>query len=240
MKNILIAGVLGFGLAGCAENKTGLQKNVINTAFDTCQTYLSGGLKSPSSLRINNVKATVKQPHLNDIDNVFGNTIVKDKAVSKTVRDNKSRYREMSMVINYEAQNSYGVYLAGAYQCKYLYELNNKETSPKPLNMYLIGLNSDWAKVDLMGIHIPLSEFKGSNLFLNKHIKTTESSVDSSFSKKDEHTYAAIIEKREAKEREIEERKSKRSSGEIDLAEIISSAEAAADAAAEAAKSISE
>ena len=97
MKKILVTGIVALGLilSGCTENKTGLQKSVINTALDTCQTYLSGGLKSPSSLRISGVSTIVQQPNLDDIDNVFGNTIIRDKKISETARDNKARYREM-------------------------------------------------------------------------------------------------------------------------------------------------
>lgn len=245
MKKILIAGIaaLGLVLSGCTESKTGLQKNVINTALDTCQTYLSGGLKSPSSLRISGVSTIVQQPNLDDIDNVFGNTIIRDNKISETARDNKARYREMLIVVDYEAQNSYGVYLAGVYQCKYLYELNNEEVSPEPLNMYLIGLKSDETQVDMEGIHIPVSEFKGSSLSLNKHIKTIMSSIDSGFSKQDEQIYVELVKKRKAKDRKINEQKLKRSSEDVGLTEIISTAEAEAAAAAavaiEAAESIS-
>ncbi|MGV5004821.1 hypothetical protein ACVCFZ_05095 [Acinetobacter variabilis] len=245
MKKILIAGMVALGLAlsGCTESKTGLQKNVINTALDTCKTHLSGGLKSPSSLRIRGVSTVVQQPDLSDISDVFGDAIIENNKITEMARDNKARYRELLTVVSYEAQNSYGVYLGGTYQCKYLYELNGEEASPEPLNTYLVALKSDGDNIDMEGIHIPLAKFTGSNISLDKNIKTIMSSVDSNFTKHDERIYVDLIKQRKAEEQKLKERELKRSLEDMDLAEIISTAEAEAAAAAavatEAAESIS-
>ena len=233
MKKILIAGMaaLGLVLSGCTESKTGLQKNVINTALDTCKTYLSGGLKSPSSLRISGVSAIVQQPDLSDISDVFGGAIIENNKITEMARDNKARYRELLTVVSYEAQNSYGVYLGGTYQCKYLYELNGEEASPEPLNTYLVALKSDGDNIDMEGIHIPLAKFTGSNISLDKNIKTIMSSVDSNFTKHDEQIYVDLIKQRKAKDQELKVKQSKKSRDEMNASEISAIAEAEAGAA---------
>ncbi|QIC69820.1 hypothetical protein [Acinetobacter indicus] len=244
MKKLLIVGVaaLGLVLSGCTESKTGLQKNVINTGFEKCANYLTSSLKSPSSLRISEAVVFVQKPEAQDVYSVFGDIVVKDGKITEIARDNKRRFREMLVAINYEAQNSYGVYLGGTYQCQYLFELNNDEISPEPLNTYLIKLKSDGEDVGL-GVHIPIADFTGSNISLDKNIKTIKSSVDSSFTKHDEQIYVDLIKQRKAEDQKIKERELKRSLEDMDFAEIISAAEAAADAAAavatETAESIS-
>ena len=240
MKKILIAGMaaLGLVLSGCTESKTGLQKNVINTALDTCKTYLSGGLKSPSSLRISGVSAIVQRPDLSDISDVFGDIIIENNKITEIARDNKARYRELLMVIGYEAQNSYGVYLSGTYQCKYLYELNSEEVSPEPLNIYLIALKSDGDNIDMEGIHIPIAKLTGSNISLDKNIKTIISSADGSFSKQDEQVYMDLIKKKKARDQELKAIQLKKSWEEMSASEIaaVAEADAAAAVAVEAAE----
>ena len=51
MMRILII-LLVIGLSGCKESVTGLDKRVLNAAYDNCQEKLKSVLKSPSSLRI--------------------------------------------------------------------------------------------------------------------------------------------------------------------------------------------
>ena len=45
------------------------------------------------------------------------------------------------------------------------------------------------------GIHIPLTEFTGSNFSLNKNIKTIMSSANSGFNQQDEQMYADLVKK---------------------------------------------
>ena len=205
MKGILIAGVLGFGLVlgGCAENKTGLQKNVINTGFEKCIDYLTSSLKSPSSLRVGEAAVFVQNPKVEDVHSVFGNLVVKNGKITEIARDDKRRFREMLVVISYEAQNSFGVYLGGIYQCQYLFELNNDEVSPEPLNTYLIKLKSDGEDVGL-GVHIPIADFTGSNWALNKTIKKVIRTSDSKFTALDERMYDDLIKQKEYADQELE------------------------------------
>ena len=191
------------GLSGCKEDGTGLQKNVINTGFDKCKNYLSTSLKSPSSLNINEATILVQDPKVEDVSNVFGNIIVKDGKIGELTRDDKVRFREMLVVISYEAQNSFGVYLGGTYQCQYLFELKNDEQSPKPLNTYLIKLKSDGEDINL-GVHIPITDFTGSNITLNKTIKRVIGTSESKFTALDEKMYDEIIKQKEYKDQEIE------------------------------------
>ena len=191
------------GLSGCKENETGLQKNVINTGFDKCKNYLSTSLKSPSSLNVNDATILVQDPKVEDVSNVFGNIIVKDGKIGSITRDDKTRFREMLVVISYEAQNSFGVYLGGTYQCQYLFELKNDEQSAKPLNTYLIKLKSDGEDINL-GVHIPITDFTGSNITLNKTIKRVIGTSESKFTALDEKMYDEIIKQKEYKDQEIE------------------------------------
>ena len=229
MKKIFLVGVLGFGLilGGCTENKTGLQKNVVNTAFEKCNEYLASSLKSPSSLRVSGGSVIVQQPDLSDVYDVFGSTIIKSNKISEIARDGKTRYREMLVIVSYEAQNSFGVYLGGTYQCKYLYELNNNESSPKPLNTYLVTLKSDGENIDMEGIHIPIAEFTGSNFTLNKSIKTIMSSANSGFNQQDEQMYIDLVKKFKSNE-------AKRKTTAIESNELSRVAREATEAASEA------
>ena len=202
MKKIIFLAMV-VGLYGCKEDGTGLQKNVINTGFDKCKNYLSTSLKSPSSLNVNEATILVQDPKVEDVSNVFGNIIVKDGKIGSITRDDKTRFREMLVVISYEAQNSFGVYLGGTYQCQYLFELKNDEQSPKPLNTYLIKLKSDGEDINL-GMHIPITDFTGSNIKLNKKIKRVIGTSESKFTALDEKMYDEIIKQKEYKDQEIE------------------------------------
>lgn len=205
MKKLLAVGVLWLGLVlgGCAENKTGLQKNVINTSFEKCTDYLTSSLKSPSSLRVGEAAVFVQNPEVEDVYSVFGNLVVKNGKITEIARDDKRRFREMLVVISYEAQNSFGVYLGGTYQCQYLFELNNDEISPEPLNTYLIKLKSDGEEVGL-GVHIPIADFTGSNWVLNKTIKKVIRTSDSKFTALDEKMYSDLIKQKEYADQELE------------------------------------
>lgn len=191
MKKIFLL-CLMVGLVGCTENQTGMQKNVINTGFEKCADYLTSSLKSPSSLRIGDTAVFVQNPEVEDVYSVFGNLVIENGKITSLARDGKRRFREMLVVISYEAQNSFGVYLGGTYQCQYLFELNNDEQSPEPLNTYLIKLKSDGEDADL-GRHIPIVDFTGSNIFLDKTIKKVISTNDSKFTPFDEEMYKELI-----------------------------------------------
>lgn len=236
MKKLLIAGVaaLGLVLSGCAESKTGLQKNVINTGFEKCTDYLTSSLKSPSSLRISEAAVFVQKPEAQDVYSVFGDIVVKDGKITEIARDNKRRFREMLVAINYEAQNSYGVYLGGTYQCQYLFELNNDEISPEPLNTYLIKLKSDGEDVGL-GVHIPIADFTGSNWVLDKQIKKLISTTDSKFAAADEEMYKELIKQKEYADQELEAEKIRKSWESLSAEEAAEQAAAVAIDAAEAA-----
>lgn len=234
MKKILIAGVLGFGLVlgGCAENKTGLEKNAINTGFEKCSEYLTASLKSPSSLRINEASVTIKNPSIDDIYGVFGNLILTNGKISEATLDSKARFREMLVMVRYEAQNSFGVYLAGKYQCQYIYKLENNETSPKSLDTYLAKIKSDGEDAGL-GVSIPIAEFTGSNFILNKQIKTVTNESESQFNSRDKKVYSDIVNKFNANKQKAIEMLAKNKLNEPSQ-EAIDAAEEATAAAAEA------
>lgn len=236
MKKIIILAAL-IGLAGCAENNTGLQKNVVNTGFEKCADYLTSSLKSPSSLRISEAAIFVQNPKVDDVYSVFGNIIVKNGQITELARDSKRRFREMLVVISYEAQNSFGVYLGGTYQCQYLLELNNDEVSPEPLNTYLVKQKSDGEDVGL-NLHIPIADYTGSNWVLNKTIKKVIGTADSQFSNSDEKMYGDLIKEKEYADQELEAeriRESWKSMSAEEAADIAVAAAMDAEAAADSA-----
>lgn len=190
--NKILLFCLMVGLGGCAENNTGLQKNVINTGFEACNKYLTSSLKSPSSLRIKEVAINIKKPSVNDVYDVFGNLILSDGKVNNTTKESKARFREMLVAIRYEAQNSFGVYLGGLYQCQYLYKLENDDRSPKSLDTYLFNIKSDGEDAGL-GVSIPIAEFTGSNISLDSQIKTVINASESKFNPNDEQMYSNLI-----------------------------------------------
>lgn len=210
MKNLVLAGMASLivVMAGCTESETGLQKNVINTGFEECNKYLEASLKSPSSLRVKEVAINAKRPAIDDIYKVFGNLVLKDGKISDLAKDSKTRFREMNVIMRYEAQNSFGVFLGGSFQCHYLYRLENSEQSPSPLNVYLFKITNDGEDVGL-GVEIPTPKYTGSNLVLNKQIGTLISSSGSQFDSEDEKVYVDLTNKNHDADNEKEVQKFK-------------------------------
>lgn len=202
MKKILISSILLF-LAGCKENSTGMDKELFNSSYDKCRDYLSSALKSPSSLKINEVNVFTFMASPQNVSNVFGDMIIENGKIKESVKNDKVRFRELKLEIDYEAKNTYGVLLRGAYQCNFLYELNKEETSPHPLNTYLIGLNNDEEDREL-NTHVPFSKFSGSNTFLDNSITRILGAKDSQFTPLDTKMYKEIEDKYEQQARDKE------------------------------------
>lgn len=227
MKKIILLGLLA-GLAGCKETSTGLEKSVFNTSYEKCVDYLTGSLKSPSSLKISESNISTNIARAEDISTVFGDLIIKDGVVKDNIRAEKARFRELTVDIDYEAQNSYGASLRGLYQCKYLYMLNRDEISPKPLNTYLYKLISDGEDINL-GIHIPIANFSGSNFYLNNTIKNIIGTKDSNFNALDEENYQKVEDQYELIHRQKEADRLKKSWSSSIASDVEASARAAAE-----------
>ncbi|NAR50103.1 hypothetical protein [Acinetobacter haemolyticus] len=227
MKKIILLSFV-FGLIGCKESNTSLDKNLFNTTSEKCRDYLKASLKSPSSLNISQINVSTNIADSIDISSVFGDLITKDGIVEDSIKAQKVRFRELVVDIDYEAQNSFGASLRGLYQCKYLFRLDGNEISPKPLNTYLYKFVSDGKDIDL-GVHIPLSEFTGSNFFINREITKIIGSKDSDFNKLDEENYQKVQDQYELIRREKEADRLKKSWSST----IANDVEAAARAAAE-------
>lgn len=202
MKNLILL-CLVFGLIGCKESNTGLDKKIINTSYDKCIEYLTASLKSPSSLKISEVSISTNIASAEDINSVFGNIITKNGAIKNNIKEDKVRFRELKVGIDYEAQNSFGASIRNWYQCDYLFRLNKDETSPKPLNIYLyklIGTDEN----NYLEAQIPISNFTGSNLYLNNAIKKVIGTSNSSFSEIDSTRYNEVEEVIKSKRLDIE------------------------------------
>ncbi|HFX6347954.1 TPA: hypothetical protein ACIFDL_002577 [Acinetobacter nosocomialis] len=190
MKKIVLLGLMAL-LVGCKEANTGLDKKIINTTYDKCADYLADSLKSPSSLKIGKANISTIIPSAEDINSVFGALITKNGLVKDSVKNDKTRFRELIIDIDYEASNSFGASIRGAYQCSYIYSLSNDETSPTSLNTYLYKLKNNGENIDI-GTNIPIVDFNGSNLYLNKTIKEIVGKKDSQFNEIDNDRYKDI------------------------------------------------
>lgn len=171
MKRILLIGILGFGLvlSGCKDHKVGLDKNIINTAYDDCFSSLESIVRSPSSLKVNNVAVGSLVPTASYVYRVFGKELV-DRGLIDGLASNKSLgFRGLSVEINYDAQNSYGVYLRNTFECRYLYEISDKSESPSR-----IVLSKITTKDDESDFNKSIDNFtEASNFTLNSAINKT-------------------------------------------------------------------
>ena len=182
MMRILII-LLVIGLSGCKESVTGLDKRVLNAAYDNCEEKLESVLKSPSSLRISNAAADNHMPQSQTIYDLYSKKILSDKTnkITEMHEDSKSRFRALNISLSYEAQNSFGVYLPGSFSCTYIYELREESKSPSDLDLIQIQ-NSDGV-VAFKGL--PISIENASSYILNGNIQKISSSVGSFFSEND-------------------------------------------------------
>lgn len=161
--------VIGFfifsGVIGCKDQETGLQKKVLNTAMNDCVTRLHDSLKSPSSLRVGEVLAATYMPKAKDVNRVASDLLIEKKTgqISEVLQRLKVRYRELGLSIQYEAQNSFGVYLKGKFNCEYIYQLTSDKVSPED-DIWLSKLQNNNESVVANSI-IELKN--GSNLILD-------------------------------------------------------------------------
>lgn len=190
MKKTILLG-LALCMVGCRESNTSLDKNLFNTASDKCKDHLRDSLKSPSSLKISQIFIATNIAKVVDIYSVFGNYITFNGLIKDKIKEEKRRFRDLIVDIDYEAHNSFGTSLRGLYQCKYIFMLERNETSPKPLNTYLYKINSD-GKYSIFDDHLPIASFSGSKFFLNSDIKKIVGAKDSYFTKLDEENYKGI------------------------------------------------
>lgn len=205
MKKIILLSLV-LGLVGCKETNTGMDKNLFNTSYDKCVDYLTDSLKSPSSLKIREVSIATNIAKAKDINNVFGELITKNGLIKDNVKTEKARFRDLTIDIEYEAQNSYGASIRGYYQCGYIFRLNKDEMSPAPLNTYLYKLSNDGENLEL-GVQIPITDFSGSNLSLNKEINRIVGGKDSQFTENDLKNFKAVEEIIKVKKQEEEAEK---------------------------------
>lgn len=183
MQKLLLVGVVIFGIVGCKESETGLQKNVINSAYKSCVGHLESLVKSPSSLRISRAIPVVEYPQDITIYKHFGSDLINTDTskISQGNIDAKTRFRQLKINVDYEAQNSFGVFLGGAFVCKYIYSLHNQDESPQQ-----IYLNSFETEDHISTLFSPLPVDNESNLKLNKNILKPVVDIPSGFGERDE------------------------------------------------------
>ena len=162
-KIISVFGVLF--IVGCTNNETGLEKKVLNTALNDCQDRLQQILKSPSSLRLGKVDAATYPAKAEDVFIVDSQLLLDNEGKIQGVQERlKVRYRELGVSIPYEAQNSFGVFLANTFSCSYIYQLHQDEKSPENDILLSQIRNGDEIK-EISDINISLKN--KSNFFLD-------------------------------------------------------------------------
>lgn len=130
--SLIISALVLINLNGCKEKETGLEKKVLNAAIDDCKKRLLNNLKSPSSMRLNSIFLSNDYADAKDIYRIYSKTILGDSGkVSKLIKRANERYRTLNIYLDYEAQNSFGVYLRNEVSCSYIYKLRYEDTSPE-------------------------------------------------------------------------------------------------------------
>lgn len=231
MKKVFLLAIVA-GLMGCKDHKIGLDKNVINTAYTDCFSSLEDVTKSPKSLQINSVSAGSFVPTSSYVYDKIGGDLVGSGKIENLDKKANLGFRVLSVSINYDAQNSYGVYLRGGFECQYLYETSTAGDSPKLITLVSIKTNDDE-----VGPNRPLSDFsKFSNIKLNSLI-SKRFGVPGEVSERDAGILKEIVEHHKAatnklKAQEIQNRVSQES---LDAAaDATAAAKAAVDVAADA------
>lgn len=188
MKKILILGLL-VGLSGCNESSTGLKKNVINTAYKKCTEYLGDLVKSPSSLKISSATPKISFPEDNIIYKYFNESLIDKNTgkISQSNIDEKTRFRQISINLDYEAQNSYGASLRDNFSCSYVYKLKGNEESPDEIFL------TNWETEDeITSIFIPLDVGSESSFRMNDKIVKPISEISSHFTDRDKLLFKNI------------------------------------------------
>lgn len=134
MKKVILLSLF-IGLVGCVESETGLQKNVINSAYESCTSNLKESLKSPSGLKLGVALITVKEAPYEAIISIYGEKARKENPTeSLLTSENKAKFKGIAVLVDYEAQNSFGVMLKDTFTCGYIYNTDEK-TVLKPYNL---------------------------------------------------------------------------------------------------------
>lgn len=189
-KNIILAVSL-LGLFGCKNSDTGLQKNVLNTAYSQCYKNLSSLVKSPSSLRIKKAEAITYEPSAEDVYRLFGERLVKNNEISPAQKIAKIRFRGLGIVYDYEAQNSFGVFLPGNFECNFLYSLIGEDESPSAL--ILSNIRND--KEDVESSKLITTFENSSNIRLeNTFDRILDTTKSRKFTNDDLKMYSKILE----------------------------------------------
>ncbi|MFW1969371.1 hypothetical protein ACG95P_20195 [Acinetobacter guillouiae] len=188
MKKILILGLL-VGLSGCKESSTGLDKSVLNTAYKKCSVYLGDLVKSPSSLKISSATPKISFPQDNVIYKYFNESLIDKNTgkISQSNIDEKTRFRKISIDLDYEAQNSYGASLRDSFSCSYVYKLKGDEESPDEIFL------TNWETEDeITNIFIPLDVGSESSFRMNDKIVKPISEISSHFTDRDKLLFKNI------------------------------------------------
>lgn len=198
MKKVLLLGLV-VGLVGCKETNTGLDKELLNTGYDKCKEYLRASLKSPSSLKIDQATISTFIATPDNVYRVYKHILFDDGQLKKSHIEEKIRFREFLVDIDYDANNSYGAALRGSYQCEFIYMLKNDQMSPQALDTYMM-TNIESEENEGVSVDIPLAELKGSNFFLDGKIQSIIGVKENAFSELDKKMYLNLSEKQKFNE----------------------------------------
>ncbi len=188
MRTILLL-CLMVGLVGCNESSTGLDKNVINTAYKKCYGYLGDFVKSPSNFKISRATPKISFPQDKVVYKNFKESLIDRNTgkISQQNIDEKTRFRQISVDLDYETKNSDGVFLRENFVCSYIYKLKGNEGSPREIFL------TTWETEDeITNTFIPLDIGNESNFRMYDKIVKPISDISSQFTDRDKLLFTNV------------------------------------------------
>lgn len=190
MKKVLLLICIPLAVIGCEDSNTSLDKNVINTAYKNCYKDMYEALKSPSSLKLVNGSIINTYPSAIDVSKNVVEILDSDGYVKKSILEHETRFRELKVYIDYEADNSFGASIKNRFNCNYIYRLEGEQKSPKVLNLYSLATGEEAIKVSQL-----LNDFsKQSNYKIDNQIKNIINNADLKYGNRDDEIIKEAIE----------------------------------------------
>lgn len=182
MKKILLLCVVTL-LVGCKEDRTGMEKNILNYAYNNCLNNFNKN--SPTTIKINNSYIGIYESNAADIYKYSYFTDDSNK-VSSIQKNAKSRYRELGVTIKYTIKNNSNKSEVKNYKCTYLYNLISNMESPEKIN--LIKIENNGQNININYENDKIKNY--SNLFLDSKIDSIIGlKSQNQFNSKDQEMY---------------------------------------------------
>ncbi|MCH7310611.1 hypothetical protein [Acinetobacter sp. ANC 4805] len=185
MKNLVLLCAVTL-LVGCKEDQTGMEKNILNYAYNNCLNNFNKN--SPAAIHINNSYIGIYDSNAADIYK-YSYLLNEKNKVSNIQKDAKSRYRELGVTIKYNIKSNPNKSEIKNYKCTYFYELIVNSESPESIN--LIRIVNDGQNIKIKDKSDKIEDY--SNLNLNNGINSIISfKSQNQFNSKDQEMYNKV------------------------------------------------